>query len=157
MYFHFLPDTAHTASSIWSGSSVMSYTMMSHSTKCSYSWSLLSNYQKKRNHWIIKLHLYVILVHLYVLLMVHFGLRKFPSAFDEYNVTVHVSYFDDLLHKVWFWGIPVLDCSHHFIAALFRGSNDGAGGWPSIILFFWLFQWGPNHTSRDKLEIKTKV
>lgn len=157
MYFHVLPDTAHTASSIWSGSSVMSYTMMSHSTKCSYSWSLLSNYQKKRNPWIIKLHLYVILVHLYVLLMVHFGLRKFPSAFDEYKVTVHVSYFDDFLHKVWFWGIPVLDCSHHFIAALFRGSNDGAGGWPSIILFFWLFQWGPNHTSRDKLEIKTKV
>lgn len=100
---------------------------------------------------------------MYYVLKVPFGLRKFnsPSAFDKYKVTAHVSihhsYFDDLLHKVWFWGIPVLDCSHHFIAALFRGSNDGAGGRPSIILFFWLFQWGPNHTPRDELEIKTKV
>ena len=55
-----LPDTAHTASSIWSGSSVMSYTMMSHSTKCSYSWSLLSNYKKNSiNQYIFMIFLHI--------------------------------------------------------------------------------------------------
>lgn len=71
--------------------------------------------------------------------MVYFGLRKFLSVFDEYNVIVYVFYFDDFFYKVWFWGIFVFDCFYYFIVVFFRGSNDGVGGGSSIIFFFWFF------------------
>lgn len=45
-----ISETAHAASSIWSGVSVMSYTMTSHSTSCSNSCSLVSYCGYKYNN-----------------------------------------------------------------------------------------------------------